>query len=47
MFHLNEDPFEQVNLAQNNMYRAERKKLIERLKQWVNDTGDKFEIPAD
>lgn len=47
MFHLNEDPFEQVNLAQNNMYRPERKKLIERLKQWVNDTGDKFEIPAD
>lgn len=47
MFHLNEDPYEQVNLAQNNMYRAERKKLIGRLKQWVNDTGDKFAVPAD
>lgn len=47
MFNLNEDPFEQMNLAQNNMYRAERKKLIGRLKQWVNDTGDKFGVPAD
>lgn len=47
MFNLNEDPFEQVNLAQNNMYRAERKKLIGRLKQWVSDTGDKFGVPAD
>ncbi len=47
MFNLNEDPYEQMNLAQNNLYRAERKKLIARLNQWVNDTGDKFAIPAD
>lgn len=47
MFNLNEDPYEQMNLAHNNLYRAERKKLIARLTQWVNETGDKFAIPAE
>ena len=47
MFNLNEDPHEQRNLAHNNRYRAERRKLIERLRQWVNDTGDKFNLPGD
>ncbi|MGI8990626.1 MAG: sulfatase family protein [Bryobacteraceae bacterium] len=46
-FDLNDDPFEQANLAQNNSYRAERKMLAGRLRQWVADTGDRFEIPAD
>jgi len=44
---LNDDPFEEANQAQNNRYRAERKRLIARLKQWVADTGDRFEIPTD
>lgn len=47
MFNLNEDPYEQANLAFNNRYRAERKKLITRLKQWVADTGDRFGVPED
>jgi arylsulfatase A-like enzyme len=47
MFNLNEDPFEEANLAQNNGFRAERKRLLNRLKQWVADTGDKFELPSD
>jgi arylsulfatase A-like enzyme len=47
MFNLNEDPYEEANLAQNNMYRAERKKLIDRLAQWVHDTGDHFTLPPD
>lgn len=47
LFNLNEDPFEQANLAHNNRYRAERKRLIGRLKQWVADTGDQFRIPED
>ena len=47
MFNLNDDPYEQANLAYNNRYRAERQKLIGRLKQWVADTGDRFEIPED
>ena len=47
LFNLNEDPYEQANLAQNNRYRAERKKLIGRLRQWVADTGDTFPTPED
>lgn len=46
MFNLNDDPYEMVNVAQNQRYKAERAKLIERLKQWVADTGDKFEVPG-
>ncbi|MCL4402299.1 MAG: sulfatase [Acidobacteria bacterium] len=45
MFNLNEDPYEQANLAHNAKYRAQRKRLIERLGQWVKDTGDKFRLP--
>lgn len=47
LFNLNDDPLEEANLAQNNKARAERKKMISRLKQWVADTDDKFAIPAD
>lgn len=47
MFNLNEDPYEQVNLALYNDYRVERKKLIDRLRQWVGDTGDNFEVPEN
>ncbi|MBL8294064.1 MAG: sulfatase, partial [Bryobacterales bacterium] len=46
-FNLNDDPYEEINLAQLNRYRAERKKLIARLRQWVADTGDRFAIPED
>lgn len=45
MFNLNEDPYEMVNVALNSAYGPQRRKLIARLKQWVADTGDKFEIP--
>ena len=47
MFNLNEDPYEESNLAHNSAYRNERKRLIARLKQWVADTGDAFTIPED
>jgi arylsulfatase A-like enzyme len=47
MFNLNEDPYEEANLAQNNAYRAERKRLLNRLKQWISDTSDNFELPSD
>ncbi len=46
-FNLNDDPFEEINLAQLNRYRPERKKLIARVKQWVADTGDRFGVPED
>jgi hypothetical protein len=44
-FNLNEGPYEAVNLAQLNRYRAERKKPISLLKHWVADTSDKFAVP--
>jgi arylsulfatase A-like enzyme len=47
LFNLNEDPYELVNLAHNERYRAERRKLIDRLKQWLSETGDKFAIPEN
>jgi arylsulfatase A-like enzyme len=47
LHNLNEDPFEQVNLAHNNRYRAVRKKLADRMRQWAADTGDKFNVPAE
>ena len=47
LFNLNEDPLEEANLAQNNKYRAERKRMIARLKQWGSDVKDPFAIPED
>ncbi|HHY97580.1 MAG TPA: hypothetical protein GX509_02440 [Firmicutes bacterium] len=46
MFNLNEDPYEQVNLAHNTRFRHERKRLQDRLEEWIHDTGDEFELPA-
>jgi len=46
-FKLNEDPYEQVNPAHNSRFRAERRKSIARVRQWVADTGDKFNVPED
>ncbi|MBD3240625.1 MAG: sulfatase-like hydrolase/transferase [Chitinivibrionales bacterium] len=45
LFNLHEDPHEQVNLAHNTKYRAERRRLHQRLAQWVADTSDTFALP--
>ncbi len=45
LFNLNEDPYEQVNLALNCQFRVERKRLQDRLAQWIADTGDSFRLP--
>jgi arylsulfatase A-like enzyme len=45
MYNLNEDPYEQINLANNNRFRTERKRLIERVRQWSADVNDPFELP--
>ncbi len=47
LFNLNDDPYELSNLAHNSRYRMERKRLLERLRQWAADTGDRFALPAD
>lgn len=46
MFNLNEDPYELANLAHNTRYRAERRRLQQRLEQWIADTGDQFALPV-
>lgn len=45
MYNLIDDPYEQANVAFNSIYQSERNRLIARLKQWIADTGDKFEVP--
>lgn len=45
MFNLNEDPYEQVNLVHNPLYSKKRKELNDKLRQWIIDTGDRFNLP--
>lgn len=45
LFNLREDPFEQVNHALNPRYREIRDRLGRRLRQWIDETGDSFELP--
>ena len=45
LYNLNDDPYEQTNLAFNTRYRSERHRLHERLAQWIDDTGDVFQLP--
>lgn len=45
MFNLNEDPYELANLAHNTRYRVERARLHERLRAWIEGTGDQFALP--
>lgn len=46
MFNLNDDPYEQVNLAHNSRHAKKRKVLHERLVRWVAETGDSFALPV-
>lgn len=46
MFNLNDDPHELVNLAHNSKFASMRKKLNDRLAQWIADTDDKFVLPS-
>jgi arylsulfatase A-like enzyme len=45
LFNLNEDPYELANHAFNTHYAAERRRLNQRLRQWIADTGDAFALP--
>lgn len=45
LYNLNEDPFEQVNLALDGRFWAERRRLQERLRAWIEETGDTFKLP--
>lgn len=46
MFNLNEDPYEQVNLAHNSRHAPRRRELVARLQQWIEQTGDSFALPT-
>lgn len=46
LFNLNEDPYEQVNLAHNTRFAHERRALHARLTQWIADTDDEFLLPT-
>ena len=45
MFNLNDDPYEQVNLAHNSIFAAERQRLQAFLKSWIEKTEDSFVLP--
>ncbi len=47
LFNLNEDPYEFVNEAHNRNFRTERRRLQDRLAQWIADTKDTFPLPQD
>jgi hypothetical protein len=45
MFNLNDDPYEQMNLAHDLKYRVKREELNDKLKGFIEKTNDKFELP--
>ncbi len=45
LFNLLEDPLEQANMAHNSRYAEIRKRLNDRLGQWMSDTDDHFVLP--
>ncbi len=45
MFNLNDDPYEQINLAHNTAFATERRALQDRLAHWIDDVGDRFALP--
>jgi arylsulfatase A-like enzyme len=45
LFNLNEDPYELANMAYNTRFRVVRARLHKRLAEWMEKTGDKFELP--
>ena len=45
MFDLNEDPFEQHNVVFKEAYREERVALERRLREWLDATRDRYDVP--
>jgi arylsulfatase A-like enzyme len=45
LFDLNDDPYELRNLALYAHAKDKRRELHEKLKQWIERTGDEFELP--
>lgn len=47
LFNLHNDPYEQMNLAHNPVYREHRTQMREILHQWILKTQDDFRPPYD
>lgn len=47
LFNLNDDPYEQNNLAFNTRFKGKRAEMKALLKDWIEKTGDEFPLPAD
>ena len=45
LFNLDEDPYELANHAHDTRFAVERRRLHERLRAWIEDTGDEFALP--
>lgn len=46
LFDLNNDPYEQTNLAFHTSYRKKRAEMKALLQEWIDKTGDEFPLPA-
>jgi arylsulfatase A-like enzyme len=46
LFNLREDPYEQVNLCNNSKYWGIMRELNEKLCNWIEKTGDSFNLPV-
>lgn len=47
LFNLNDDPYEQNNLAFNTAFRKRRGEMKALLKDWIKKSGDDFAVPED
>lgn len=47
LYDLNQDPYEQVNMAHNDLYKVLRLRLREELRRWIEKTGDSFPLPEN
>lgn len=47
LHNLRDDPYEQVNLAFNSKFYADRRRLMGLLREWLDETGDSFPLPED
>lgn len=45
LFNLNDDPYEQANLAHNNLYYPKQRELLAILAEWIKKTDDTFVLP--
>lgn len=45
LFNLNDDPYEQTNLAHSSAHREKRRELHRLLESWIEKTGDHFLLP--